>query len=169
MYKYAIVEDDICICLIETGTMQLGQDKIQIGETDEVVLGSTLSDGVWTAPVVSPVLTVNMSIAGGDGLTPPGITNNGVDFVLVKISVTMLDGTPAPMPDANYRITIRDSANAEYDVISIPFVGGAASFNYRSDMRPATVRIDVNDLSIPGVDVGFQIIGDNLIKIYRNL
>jgi len=120
-------------------------------------------------PPVLPIVNVNMTITGGDGMDPPGILNDGVEFVLVEISLTMQDGTPAPIPDGSYRVTIRDSTDAEYDVISIPFVGGSASFNYTSDMQPRTIHVDTQDLAIPGVDVDFKVIGGNLIKIYRSL
>ena len=111
----------------------------------------------------------NVSITGGDGKSPPGISNNGIDFVTVTIALTLLDGKPAPLQNGKHRVTIHDSSGTEYDIISIDFLDGKVSFNYTSDMRPATISIDVNDLFISDVEAAFNIVGDNRIIIYRIL
>lgn len=56
MHRYAVVKDNICVGVVETKVPQLHSDKVEIGET-VVKIGSTLANGVWTAPQESPIET----------------------------------------------------------------------------------------------------------------
>lgn len=179
--KYAIIESELV-----TNVIMADKDFVDANyptavditdESPQPGRGWAYSEGEFTPPEKTDQPTVpsripvevHISMTGGDDQSPPGIKNDGVESIAIAISLKLPDGSAAPLADGNYRIVIRDSADAEYDVISVPFTAGSAAFNYTSDLRPATAHINVDDLSIPGVDVEFTIVGDNLIKIYRVL
>ncbi len=113
-------------------------------------------------------LLLDITLSGGDGDTPIGIRNNGIDIVNIAYELKNNDGILAPV-DGSFRVVLRDSDELVYDMIKIDFVSGAGSVDYSTTFNPAIVFIDGQDLSIPGLDVTITIEKDQYIKIYREL
>jgi len=165
----------VIFLIVNSGALVVYPDDIEyFSNTEDLGNGYMTADYSGSDDTIqdySPItdIVVHLDISGGDGETIPGIENDGIEFVKILVECKLPDGSAAPLPDGNYRIIIRDGDDSEYDLISVPFISGSSLFDYSCDLKPATAHIDVSDLGVPGFELNFIILGDNLIKIYRSL
>ena len=158
---------------VKSGTTVVYPDNIEYFSSTEVVGSDMTADYTgsdeniqthYTVDVIEAHVTI---VAGTESI--PKILNDGVDAAVMTIVCRLPNGDLAPMEDKDYTILMSGSGGNTYDLVSVPFVGATATFNYTSDMNPDTIHVDVEDLYMDGYDGVFEIAGDNQLRIYREL
>ena len=103
-----------------------------LGVADLATLVPVMQGGIITGmQIAAPsAIFLHVSITGGDGDTPPGMPNDGSKPLGMTAEVKDASGTIITTLNGAWRITIRDSTGAEFDVVRITLSGGQASVSY---------------------------------------
>ena len=86
--------------------------SLMVGDADPTIAHP---EYLVNAPSDLPALYIHTVLSGGDGLVPPGIKNDGIDFLAASITVRQAaDPESAIIPlSGNWRLLIRDSKRQE--------------------------------------------------------
>lgn len=116
----------------------------------------------------------HISITGGDGLTPPGICNDGVNALDISLAIRS-----GPMPDSpllpisgTWRILIRSKDGPIYDIVSIQVTDGLGEARYTTTLPPCECTIsedDFDQLEYGGASYRVRLASPVAIKVYRTL
>ncbi len=128
---------------------------------------------VGPAPA-DPELWLHLSITGGDGDTPPGVLNDGVDALAVAAALRVGPGGSDPVVpvDEAWRITVRTDTGAVYDVVRVGLVEGLANVSYTTSGATAVCQVLESDflpLAVAGSTYRVRLAAPVVFKIYREL
>ena len=113
-------------------------------------------------------------MAGGDGMIPVGIVNNGTD--VVQFTATLRESEDPNSSVVQYskiwRTAIRDTDGRVYDLIKISMVDGVVVLDYHTDNSPAICSLDPEDLEetfqVDGNEYAIKVMGNTEFKVYRD-
>lgn len=140
-------------------------------------LAATLEGGqvveVGPAPT-GPEIWLHLAITGGDGDTPPGVKNDGVDALAVAATLRVGPGGSDPVVpvDEAWRITIRTDTGAVYDVVRVGLVEGLANVSYTTSGATAVCQVLESDflpVAVAGTTYRVRLAAPVVFKIYREL
>ena len=178
----ALIKDDEVVNIIVADDSYPYDDNydamINITEIDpRPGIGWSYVDEVFVPPepVVENNLYIHLELVG-DGRTPVGIKNDGVDILSVtatfRQTMDPLSTVIASVTDMSWRITIRDINNNIYDIVDVTFTDGVASFDYTTDNKANVCQIsesDFEEITVGETTYTLKIVGDNTFKVYRAL
>ena len=153
--------------VIRDSTDPDGTETHHISGTFTITSGQT-----WTS---LGYLYLHVGMVDGDGKDPIGIVNNGTDSMAVTITFRATASPTSTVITAvndSWRVLIRDSDGAIYDVILITFVNGVATFTYKTTNRPAVCTMQESDMEI--ITLGsdnykLKLVAEPKFTIYRTL
>jgi len=152
------------------------QRLIRIDSYDESLIGKRWNGSAFIDPELTPnYLYIHLAMTG-DGRTPVGIKNNGVDSLAVTATFRQTSNPASPaissIHDVSWRVTIRDTNNNIYDIVDVNFIQGVAAFNYTTNNNANICQILESDFEViefGGQTYTLKLIGDSTFKVYRDL
>jgi hypothetical protein len=121
-----------------------------------------------------PEVWLHLAVTGGDGDTPPGVLNDGVDALTVTAAIRSGSGQADPVVplEGAWRITIRDDVGAVYDVVKVTLTAGESSVAYTTSGRTAVCQVLESDflpVEVSGVTYRVRLAAPVAFKVYREL
>lgn len=120
-------------------------------------------------------LFAHINVTGGDGNTPIGIVNDGVDSFSINVAIREGEEPDSAIvtsfTNMNYRVKIREDSGSIYDIINVNFVDGVSTFNYSTTNKASVCLVQEDDLipiNIGSVEYKIGLVGNTEFIIYRN-
>jgi len=136
--------------------------------------GTVVEKRYWTPVEVPPITYVYLHpvITGGDGKTPIGITNDGVDSLTITMTFRQTADPASAVVTAltgvERNIMLRDSDGNEYDVIKVGAVDGVVTIPYTTDSRAGSVRIARQDVEVQTPVGMIRLVNEPEFLVYRD-